>query len=266
MPFLGKQPTAGFASIVKDDLTADGSTTAFTLSKQVANANDIAVFLGNVRQEPTDAYTVSGTTLTMSEAPASGLNFYVLHIAGTVESSVVPADGTITNAKITSGISSSKLTGALPALDGSALTGAGKTLGITKFSSNTRTALSGGVDIYDYFTGNVTQVKANSKFLVHVHLIGYSDSAGTMNFDLIYDGTTHQGQAMYPYTAQTYPTVITGLYYIDGSSTTGSKAITFRQNLRSSTGKPFNVWNPNHTDDARIEQTVSNVIFIEYDF
>ena len=43
MPFLGKSPTAGFASIVKDDLTPNGSTTAFTLSKQVANANDIAV-------------------------------------------------------------------------------------------------------------------------------------------------------------------------------------------------------------------------------
>lgn len=100
MPFLGKSPTAGFASIVKDDLTPNGSTTAFTLSKQVANANDIAVFLGNVRQEPTDAYTVSGTTLTMSEAPASGLNFYVLHIAGTIESSVVPADNTISTAKI----------------------------------------------------------------------------------------------------------------------------------------------------------------------
>ena len=132
MPFLGKSPTAGFASIVKDDLTPNGSTTAFTLSKQVANANDIAVFLGNVRQEPTDAYTVSGTTLTMSEAPASGLNFYVLHIAGTLESSVVPADDTISTAKIQSsaitdakiaGMAASKLTGALPALNGSALTG-----------------------------------------------------------------------------------------------------------------------------------------------
>ena len=113
MPFLGKQPTAGFASIVKDDLTPNGSTTAFTLSKQVANANDIAVFLGNVRQEPTDAYTVSGTTLTMSEAPASGLNFYVLHIAGTVESSVVPADNTISTAKIQSNaITTAKITNA----------------------------------------------------------------------------------------------------------------------------------------------------------
>src|SRR5210317_1985965 len=100
MPFLGKSPTAGFASIVKDDLTPDGSTTAFTLSKQVASANDIAVFVGNVRQEPTDAYSVSGTTLTMTAAPASGVNFYVLHIAGTLESSVVPADNTISTAKI----------------------------------------------------------------------------------------------------------------------------------------------------------------------
>jgi len=94
MPFLGKQPTAGFSTIVKDDLTADGSTTAFTLSKNVASANDIAVFVGNVRQEPTDAYTVSGTTLTMSAAPSAAINFYVLHIAGVVESSVVPAAGT----------------------------------------------------------------------------------------------------------------------------------------------------------------------------
>ena len=132
MPFIGKQPTAGFASIVKDDLTADGSTTAFTLSKQVANANDIAVFVGNVRQEPTDAYTVNGTTLTMSAAPASAINFYVLHIAGTVESSVIPADDTISTAKIQSsavtdakiaGMAVSKLTGALPAISGSALTG-----------------------------------------------------------------------------------------------------------------------------------------------
>ena len=110
MPFIGKSPTAGFSTIVKDDLTADGSTTAFTLSKQVASANDIAVFVGNVRQEPTDAYSVLGTTLTMTAAPSSGINFYVLHIAGTLESSVVPADGTITDAKIaTDAVTSAKI-------------------------------------------------------------------------------------------------------------------------------------------------------------
>ena len=104
MPFLGKQPTAGFASIVKDDLTGNGTTGPYTLSKQVANANDIAVFVGNVRQEPTDAYTVNGNQLTMTGAVSSSINFYVLHIAGTVESSVVPADGTISSAKLATNI------------------------------------------------------------------------------------------------------------------------------------------------------------------
>src|SRR5210317_2360412 len=111
MPFIGKNPTAGFASIVKDDFTGNGSTTVFTLSKQVVTANDIAVFVGNVRQEPTDAYTVSGTTLTMSAAPATGINFYVLHIAGTIESSVVPPDGSIGSAKlVNNAVTSAKIT------------------------------------------------------------------------------------------------------------------------------------------------------------
>ena len=112
MPFIGKNPTAGFATIVKDTLTANGTATQFTLSKQVANATDIAVFVGNVRQEPTTAYTVNGTTLDFGSgnAPANGLDMYVLHIGGTQETSIVPADGTISSAKIVSGaVTSAKL-------------------------------------------------------------------------------------------------------------------------------------------------------------
>jgi hypothetical protein len=112
MPFIGKNPNAGFATIVKDTLTADGSTTQFTLSKQVASTTDIAVFVGNVRQEPTTAYTVNGTTLDFGSgnAPATGLDMYVLHIGGTQEVSTVPADGTISSAKIiNSAVTSAKL-------------------------------------------------------------------------------------------------------------------------------------------------------------
>jgi len=119
MPYLGSTPNASFSSRTKQDFTANGSTTAFTLSSAVASANDIEVFVGNVRQEPTDAYTVNGTTLTMSEAPETGLNFYVV-FKGLEENSVVPADNTIssakiasgavTDAKIASGVSATKLT------------------------------------------------------------------------------------------------------------------------------------------------------------
>ena len=61
------------------------------MNRSVGTSADIAVFVGNVRQEPTDAYSVSGTTLTMTYPHhLSGVNFYVLFIAGINESSTVP--------------------------------------------------------------------------------------------------------------------------------------------------------------------------------
>ena len=185
MPFLGKQPTAGFASIVKDDLTPNGSTTAFTLSKQVANANDVAVFLGNVRQEPTDAYTVSGTTLTMSEAPASGLNFYVLHIAGTIESSVVPADATISTAKlVNNSVTESKLAD---------INFAGNTLTDTSNSGNITLDFATNQNFVLTLTGNInlvnptTEVRGQTGVIVIVH----SGSARTVSLT----GTDYESPA-----------------------------------------------------------------------
>jgi len=80
MPYLGNSPASNFASVTKDTFSGDGSTVAFTLSK-AATTNGVAVFVENVRQEPTTAYAVSGTTLTFTAAPvsASGNNIYVLH-------------------------------------------------------------------------------------------------------------------------------------------------------------------------------------------
>jgi len=80
MPYVGNSPAANFASVTKDEFSGDGSTDAFTLSK-AATTNGVAVFVENVRQEPTTAYAVSGTTLTFTAPPvsASGNNIYVLH-------------------------------------------------------------------------------------------------------------------------------------------------------------------------------------------
>ena len=100
MPFIGTTPTQGFVSAVtKQSFTPNGSTTAFTLSHQVANANDLEVFVGNVRQEPTTAYTASGTTLTMSEAVATGLNFYVI-FKNKAQVTTTPPDNSVGTAKL----------------------------------------------------------------------------------------------------------------------------------------------------------------------
>ena len=103
MPYLGNTPSTSFATVVKDSFSGDGSTVAFTLSK-VATTNSVSVFVENVRQEPTTAYAVSGTTLTFTAAPvtSSGNNIYVLHMNPTTTTThpaaqnLTAVDGTFT--------------------------------------------------------------------------------------------------------------------------------------------------------------------------
>lgn len=59
------------SDIAADSDSGDGSTVAFTLSRASTTAATI-VMLNGVVQVPTTAYTVSSTTLTFTEAPASG--------------------------------------------------------------------------------------------------------------------------------------------------------------------------------------------------
>ena len=77
MPYLGNGLIDAFSAVAYQDLTG-GSGTSFTLNHTVANANEIEVFVNNVRQEPSVAYTVAGTGLTMTGTIASSDDFYVV--------------------------------------------------------------------------------------------------------------------------------------------------------------------------------------------
>jgi hypothetical protein len=56
------------ASAIIANFTGDGITVAFTLASSPANENSTNVFINGVYQQK-NTYTVSGTTLTFSEAP-----------------------------------------------------------------------------------------------------------------------------------------------------------------------------------------------------
>ena len=102
MPFLGTTPLQGFVSSVnKQSFTPNGVLTSFTLNHPVANANDLEVFVGNVRQEPTAAYSAAGTTLDFGtgNAPPNGVNFYVIY-KNQAQVTTTPPDNSVGTAKI----------------------------------------------------------------------------------------------------------------------------------------------------------------------
>tara|TARA_B100000683_G_C12468270_1_gene546843 strand:+ start:496 stop:1386 length:891 start_codon:yes stop_codon:yes gene_type:complete len=108
MAFIGNQPVEQYSSIAKQDITGNGGTT-YTLNAAVTSPEDIEVFINNVRQEPSTSYTVSGTTLTLTEALLSTEDCYVVYQGRTVGTKA-PGDNTVGTGKIqANAVTSAKL-------------------------------------------------------------------------------------------------------------------------------------------------------------
>ena len=88
MAYIGKRPTDSFRSIAaKDTFTGDGSTTTFDITNAAASANDLMVFVDNVRQEPGSgkSYTLAADgsgllkRVTFDAAPDASAEIYVIN-------------------------------------------------------------------------------------------------------------------------------------------------------------------------------------------
>jgi hypothetical protein len=69
----------GNVTIYKDTFTGDGATTSYTLSYIPPDQNSILVFVGNVAQNPGDAFTLSGATITFANPPPATYSVVVFH-------------------------------------------------------------------------------------------------------------------------------------------------------------------------------------------
>ena len=80
MAYIGRQPSYG--AFEKQSITADGSTTSFTLNYTVGSSSSILVSVAGVVQEPESGYTLSGggTSIVFTAAPASGDNVFVIFL------------------------------------------------------------------------------------------------------------------------------------------------------------------------------------------
>ena len=93
MPFIGNQPALSYTSFAKQDFTTS-ATTSYTLDHPVTNANELALFINFVRQEPTTAYTASGTTLTLTSATSATDDMYCVFLGKAVQT-VNPPNGSV---------------------------------------------------------------------------------------------------------------------------------------------------------------------------
>ena len=70
--------------------------TNFTLSQSVGNVNEIEVYVGNVRQDPFSAYSVTGgTTLAFTAAPPTGTNNIYVIYQGKAVGTTTPGENSI---------------------------------------------------------------------------------------------------------------------------------------------------------------------------
>ena len=100
MAYIGIQPAEKFTSFATQEFSTS-ATTSYTLDHAVANENEIALFVNNVRQQPGSgkAYTASGTALTLSAATASTDTMYCIFLGRALQT-VVPATNSVTSSMI----------------------------------------------------------------------------------------------------------------------------------------------------------------------
>ena len=102
MSYIGNTPAEKYSSFTKQDFSTSANTW-YTLSQSVANENEIALFINFVRQEPTTAYTASGTTLTLTSATSSSDDMYCVYLGKAVQT-VNPPSNSVGSSQVASTI------------------------------------------------------------------------------------------------------------------------------------------------------------------
>jgi len=199
MAYIGIQPAEKFTSFATQEFSTS-ATTSYTLDHAVANENEIALFVNNVRQQPGSgkAYTATGTALTLSAATASTDTMYCVFLGRALQT-VTPATNSITAAMVGNDLISGKdaLTSAPASTDELLISDAG-VLKRIDFS------LIGGTNtpnFHAYRSGNLSI--ANATFQAVVFNTEYFDSDSAYN---VSDGkfTVPSGEAgKYLFTFQT---------------------------------------------------------------
>ena len=216
MSYLGSTPTTQSFIAGTDTFSGTGSQVAFTLTRSVNTVNDILVVVNNVDQQPS-AYTVSGTTLTMSAAPSAGTNNVYVRYMSTTLQSIAPSQGTITPTAVSDQLNTSTGYFGLPAGTTAQRPGSPAT-GFTRFNTT--------LGYLEYYDGTLwlqsNQVKNQVAF--SVYKAANQTVSGVAALDTVFlnqgncwDTTSYRFVApttgVYWFSASLLPNTTTGTFY-----------------------------------------------------
>ena len=191
MPFIGNQPALSYTGFAKQDFSTS-ATTSYTLDNPVANANELALFINFVRQEPTTAYSASGTTLTLTSATASSDDMYCVYLGKAVQTVNPPnnsvgasqlVDASITSGKLASGVLPTNTSEFLAYRGGSTQSGIADNVA-TKLQFNTESFDPDSV--FDNSTNYRFTVPSSGKYMLYTNIFIYDGSTDIETFNLAF--------------------------------------------------------------------------------
>jgi len=104
MAYLGNTPSQQSFTPAVDYFNGNASTVAFTLSRPVASVAQVQVTIENVPQNPSSAFTVSGSTITFTSAPPSGTSNIYVKYTSPITTVIAPGQGTVNTTQLGSSL------------------------------------------------------------------------------------------------------------------------------------------------------------------
>ena len=199
MAYIGRDiRTGAFRQL--DDISSgfDGSDTTHTMqvnstNVSVGDVNQILLSLGGVIQKPGTDFTVSGSTLTFTTAPAANTSFFAILLGSDNGGTVTPTDASVTTAKLAdTSVTSAKLSGNIDApgtlsttLSNSTQTTPGLTI------NNTVSGGYGAALAFDVFRSDSSSQATAARIYPSRADVWNSDAASDadLNFQVSQDGT-----------------------------------------------------------------------------
>jgi hypothetical protein len=104
MAYIGREPSYG--AFEKQVITADSSTTTFTLNYSVGSSSSIFVSVAGVPQEPEVAYNLGsgGTQIVFTAAPTSGDTVFVIFLGVSFEVATIGTGAVTGQTALTTGV------------------------------------------------------------------------------------------------------------------------------------------------------------------